>query len=220
MYVLLAMGLLTACEPVETGLPSDVESFVEANVEAYCGKMFACHSLEEIQDDLGFLRISDERSCIEFFGSYEMDRAHAQVARAHKGRLVFEAAQADACVAELKQLTCAEFEQVPSPNISYRPPRCTPFLPSVEDGSSCDGSDECFSGACAQLSEENGSVCIHVPSKGEACTDFCAAGLYCDQVCQPERPNGTTCEHTYQCESQRCSDDGAGSWVCKAPEAD
>lgn len=207
VHVLLTLTLTLALASCGGGYgPAE---FVTDYGKAICDKDFTCCSATDLA---GKTRSECEQSYTGFMASaYESEVKAAE----SKGRLVFHADKAKACVTALKQATCASWPQAYS-----EAEACVTqaIEPKVAIGGKCDMSGECIDGWCSgAVTDDNGNTtdgtCAAFVGLGGTCTtdQDCVNTAYCNSTCTERKSLGAACFLDSECTTQNCASSSTGS---------
>jgi hypothetical protein len=225
IVAVLMMSSLS-CGDDDAGAP-DLTSFVEELVTELCEYSVRCG------------RFATEADCS---ASYSIEgTVVAAQASIDAGRMVFDQAAADLCLARFDATSCADPVAL----------ECQPFAGQVPEGGTCYLEEECAGGTCDQscpsetccagacratappmqigepcapggcitgtFCEATSETCQDVPGNGEPCTGLCEPGFTCEgNGCVPLPAEGQACEvDVTPCASPTLfCDPSVGSGVC------
>jgi hypothetical protein len=205
----LVMALfVAACENARPTVRLDEVG--RAYGEAYCGRVFACCTAEEIRQRYATVipTITDEASCVSYLASGFQNEFGGDVRRAEfLGQARYHADAMAACLSGLEGLTCTEFAKV----LLLPDCRPQPVEGLVADGAACDHDFQCRSGYCAGRLAGGPAACAPALGEGAVCPDgVCGEGLRCDGSSQPARclvlaEDGQPCSSNLGCASGSCN---------------
>jgi hypothetical protein len=190
---ILVVIALAACGGGKGGGAGNAGGAVQASIDATCSKAFECR--DEFPPDQGveFEQIfgTSEAECVANF-TEALDPADVQESVA-AGRVIFDAADAQVCLAAVNGVTCGQFF---GDEPFTQPPECdTAFVGTVPSGGACTIDLDCAGdGDCnvETLTCSGGSEVVFVDELSTAdqaalCEDFL------DAFCAPGEPNETFC---------------------------
>jgi len=210
--------ILLACFAAATGIAAcdnddssgGPEEVVDSYVTSYCEKLLACCESAQLSDKFDGAVVADRASCeseMDLLGLLELSlRASLEHARIelHEGAL-------DACLQTLEALPCADFRAQPLM-------LCDGYVEGlVPEGQACSSDYEC---AGDSYCDGDLDVCKRLPVEGEACTEKCAEGVYCQigesgAHCVAKDDNGAPCNYATTCKGGACAiSEGATSGTC------
>ena len=191
-----------------------------------CAKVFECCTTAEIEAiGDGLLAFSNQQECeaayqqfADIFGQVLADGEAA-------GRVVFDAAAADACVAAVQSSSCDDFRSEDGPTVSGFDCENV-FIPQVDAGGTCGNDLECKTGRCegAGFLGSASGTCEDLPGIGESCDFDCVDGARCltdsgggGSTCRADVGAGGDCSEYGNCiEGHECRfDSGAGTSTCE-----
>ncbi len=186
--VVMALGLAAAgCNQTTTAGPVPMEQFSSRTAQAFCGLASRCASYANLP---GLLLASAGGDCQAQMTAYYENSVFAPYRDAiAAGHIVYRADLAGACLDALGGATCD--------GLSTTPASCGQvFEGTLADGASCTLAEECGpTSTCSNVSSGCGT-CTHVPQIGEACTNSCDTGAYCDATtarCVAQIASGGAC---------------------------
>jgi hypothetical protein len=193
-------------------MPSYGEQFVAAT----CGKIFECCNAADLVERTNSVFVDYAGCRILYRGIWDGSFQPLVKDGEASGRLGFDAAAFDACIASLKGQTCAAFA-------SNAEPFCDDiFVPKVDKGGACTLDVECKTKKCEVPTGASEGTCIDAPppaASGQPCTadGDCMEGLYCDGVtdlCAKKRDDGAACSSNDQCLGTCVGDQNGGMGTC------
>lgn len=209
-------GALDA-DPADTTTPPDAETlpaltadtFDVMFIERYCHKIVECCSPAESERVFG--GITDLASCLSQWRGHADGRREWFGAMIARGTVRFDTSVAQACLREVDQLACPDY------NRWFGPASCeAAYAPQLADGAPCMASEECASpGASCTAPDASGRRCTPGANVGEPCGPgaMCRPGTRCvgssgfppeTPVCHAELELGAACQVGSQCASQTC----------------
>lgn len=207
---LTSLSLMLTLAPLGAGLlgcgGGGVEDYMNASFRVGCQKLFECCTADEIANmNNGLLSFSSEEACVEAYEKVAAAFGLSALAEAEEeGRIRFDSARADACLAEAEALSCDDH----SSDLADLATDCEGVItPQVEDGATCKNDIECISGVCegGSLFGDTTGTCRALQKEGEVCDGFnCAEGYGCvadassgKSTCEPLPTEGQEC--FYEC---------------------
>lgn len=225
---ILGVGLLfglawAGCsdEPPQTTTDDPLAGLPATYARVQCGRVFACCDDVERDEVLLFDPVPKTQDECEaryesIFGAFVVDLRRGIEA----GRIVYDAARADACFTKADSASCGDFFGT---NFLDEDPDCeAAFQGTVALGGACLGDDECKDpgASCAGASGTDLGTCKAPPGEGEPCQEgLCGPGLTCrldvDMLkCFAPTPDGAACTLDIECASNYCD---FQTGICAAP---
>jgi hypothetical protein len=175
--------------------------FYEELQTLYCRRQFECCTEEE-RGGLGGLGEDTQEECLQEVGEYIPDLDDTDVSSMECGRILFRADLAATCLAELRNGTCSDLDQLPNCVQVRTAPETERVLwePRSQPGAACEGySLDCAGGYCETPSvvEQGIGQCAPWKSNGAACdSDLQCKGALC--------AGGDTCETIFSIDDPFC----------------
>jgi MYXO-CTERM domain-containing protein len=213
---LVGIVLLVGCGGGSGSSTVTIQSFPQKYAEALCAKNFGCCDAAELSGKTMATCVDMNETALTFLTT-EIQASQAQ------GRASFDPKASGTCVDSLKAMTCEEFKQGASANMTA----CMALImPKVAMGGACTQPYECTTGNCegADTTADpvvDGTCAAATPvvAVGASCAGnaACVEGAYCDfttTTCQPRKGVGETCTSSDEC-TNSC-DDTTGKCTCYA----
>lgn len=209
LYVLLFLVLttmLTACSGGGGSEPVPFDRYFAAAAEAQCARLFECCP-EAARGAFfpGGTAPSTEAECRTQLSEALASGVPELGESIDAGRVLYSPENAGNCFESQRTLTCAEWASATS--MLMAPPGCpSPFSGQRATGETCVSLLDCRAGLCSDVGMER--TCVALPAVGEACTDSCVGGAYCDNpgsmTCVAQRAAGATCSSWLECQTLMC----------------
>lgn len=228
MKKLLCLCLVAACGG--GGDAIGIDQFGSEVASVTCAKQFECCTDAEIMEmymdiTIDNMPVETEEQCVELTDAlirgFLVEGLKDSIA---KGRVEYSADAAGACLAVVRDLSCADYGTVSGIELDG----CEPYItPLVDEGGACLQSYECTTGSCQGASnpfegEPVDGVCARPPGAGEACDGDCVDGYFCgfdttsgDAICIALKGEGEDCTFDSDCTSDFCDDQN----MCAAEDA-
>jgi hypothetical protein len=187
---------------------NNAEKFPDNFARKVCAKSYACCA-ENSSALVSSMYSADEEDCrfqvrrIVSSRFLYIDRSLAA------GRVEYSDLNATECLSQIENQSCADLVASGIPEICYRV-----RVAKVPVGGGCCHSTECVSDNCLEdcIAEGDIGVCqAPRPTVGEACSGYCANGLYCGAnptggfgTCVERSPEGEACKKGEECLSSNC----------------
>ncbi|MBX3227608.1 MAG: hypothetical protein KIT84_14735 [Labilithrix sp.] len=185
------------------------DAAIDANAKALCERIFSCCSEAELAD-LSFVDVRSpptQEGCVALHQKNGRDYKPPTDEAVAKGRVALHLERSDACVAEVRALSCSAFHaRLVRLHLGDAYGLCNPAIvePLVADGAECASYLDCKSGSC------EGGACRPFPAAGEPCApDGCAAGMRCN-------PDTAVCDELVAKGGDCTSDEACASGACRA----
>lgn len=183
------------------------DAAIDANAKVLCERIFACCSQSELAD-LSFVDVKSpptQDGCVALHQKNGRDYKPPTDKAAAEGKVSVKLEKSDACVAEIRALSCSEFHaRIIRLHLGDAYGLCNPAVvePLVADGQPCASYLECKSGSCER------GTCKPFPAAGQPCaSDGCAVGMRCNPdtlVCETLIAKGEACTADDACASGAC----------------
>jgi hypothetical protein len=206
----------------------DLDAFGGELVTALCGRFVECCEVTELEAFFEKPTPTSVEECVDQLEEpFAADFARIE-ASIEAGRMRFDAAEGDACVAAFAASSCSEFAA-----LLIEEDLCGAALVGlVETGGVCRYSGDCAIGTCdGQKGGTLDGTCYDDAGEGDSCAVdtegcppksycSCAAGLHCDYddtlTCVADEPEGTDCSNDDECATDHCE----GNTECAASRCD
>jgi hypothetical protein len=187
-----------------------------ARAQAVCAQNFKCCSAADLMDEADVDTgepITQQQCVMNIKGAWELAVIPSISDGQAKGRVTYDQAKAEACIAAIKAMSCDDWN-----NGLKQPPECAQaFVAKVAAGGKCGSDFDCVDGVCvgadSSTTPPTDGVCQAKVAAGAACmsidliSDNCADGSYCGpgDVCVAKKPGGTACGGDDECGSDNCN---------------
>jgi hypothetical protein len=210
-------GFVTVAACSSDGNPNAAtEAAIDANSKALCEKLFGCCSESELAD-LSFVDSKTPPSlagCEALHSKNGRDFEAATNTEASEHRIVVHLDKSNACVADVKALSCSDFHsRLIRLQLGDIFSLCQSAIvePLVADDGDCKQYSDCKGGIC------DSGKCKTFPAEGQPCTpdNGCVQGTRCDpdaNTCKALVAKGGTCDYDEECASGAC-----GNSKCTSP---
>lgn len=186
-----------------------------ARAQALCAQNFKCNSAADLMNETD----SDgkpltQQQCVMNIQTQWLITVSTISDGQAKGRVAYDQAKAEACIAGIKAMSCADWN-----NGLKQPPECDQaFVAKVAVGGACQTEFECIDGVCvgadSSTTPPTDGVCKAKVAAGQACmsvdlvTDTCADGTYCGSggTCVAKKAGGEACSGDDECGSDNCNE--------------
>ena len=215
MRTIACLLVVTACaKPGYRGTPVPVDQIDVRLREAVCVWRTGCGQFASLQ------------SCEDFFSSYSLEYVEVAAGVA-SGAIVYDPAAEGDCLDAITHRSCDPTAE----DVRVRPDSCAAAIRGQRtEGQPCWDGHQCTSGSCTipiNVPVCTAGTCDPDPlpagARGEACTQSCAVGNYCDATshCAALLGEGQTCDHDTACDyGLSCKGPVNGPYVCtKTPRA-
>lgn len=186
----------------------------EQYARAICDRVFDCCNTAELAERFSNNSVVDYAGCRILYRTIWEAAIEPVVKDGESaGRVSFNQANFDKCMATVGDLSCADF--------SLGPVDCEDvFTPKVAAGGACYSDLECIDEECDIPNGASMGTCIAKPTPvgmGGACTenDGCESGLYCNgMTCEALKADGQDCVNDDECLAGTCVGDAQGMGKC------